>query len=266
MTFSKTLVGLAVATAFAAAHAAPVVYNGFTQNPTCSSGGGLGSNACSTLFAPSGAALAERNAFYSSLTAGVSTQDFESTPASTVPPLVLNFGFAGTATVTGLGSVLANDPVDVIPFGRFATSGTQYFSTSVGGTQTLEIGFSQKVAAFGFYGIDLGDVGGSVELDLFDGTTLVTSVTVQPSLGNGFFSELNGSMRFFGLAYTTNSFDRIRFNLTGNSGDPDVFAFDDLVVADAKQVLPPNRTPEPGSLALVGAALALAGAARRRRG
>ena len=266
MTFSKTLVGLAVATAFAAAaHAAPVVYNGFTQNPTCSAGGGLGSNSCATLFAPSGAALAERNAFFSSLTAGVATQDFESIAVSTVPPLVLNFGFAGTATVNGVGAVLDND-VDVIPFGRFATSGTQYFSTSVGGTQTLEIGFSQKVAAFGFYGIDLGDVGGSVELDLFDGTTLVTSVTVQPSLGSGFFSELNGGMRFFGLAYTTNSFDRIRFNLTGNVADPDVFAFDDLVVADAKQVLPPNRTPEPGSLALVGAALALAGAARRRRG
>lgn len=261
----KTLLALAVAAGFAtAAQAAPVVYNGFTQNPTCSSGAAFN---CATKFAPSGAALAARNAFYSSLALGVATQDFESIAVGTAPPVTLNFGFAGTATVTGIGAVQAEDPVAVIPFGRFATSGSRFYSTSVGGSQTLEIQLSQQVAAFGFYGMDLGDIGGSVALDLFDGSTLVSSITVQPSLGTGFFGELNGGMRFFGLTFATNSFNRIRFNLTGNPNDEDVFAFDDMVVADAKQVVPPNPTPEPGSLALVGAALALAlaAAARRRR-
>ena len=240
-----------------------MVYNGFTQNPTCSSGA---DNDCATKFAPSGAALAARNAFYSSLPLGVATQDFESIAVGTAPPVTLNFGFAGTATVTGIGAVQAEDS-NATAFGRFATSGTRFYSTSVGGTQPLEIQLSQQVAAFGFYGMDLGDIGGSVALDLFDGSTLVSSITVQPSLGTGIFSELNGGMRFFGLTFATNSFNRIRFNLTGNPNDEDVFAFDDMVVADAKQVVPPNPTPEPGSLALVGAALALAlaAAARRRR-
>ena len=260
----KTLLALAVAAGFAtAAQAAPVVYNGFTQNRTCSSGAG---DDCATKFAPSGAALAARNAFYSSLALGVATQDFESIAVGTTPPVTLNFGFAGTATVTGIGAVQAEDS-NATAFGRFATSGTRFYSTSVGGTQPLEIQLSQQVAAFGFYGMDLGDIGGSVALDLFDGSTLVSSITVQPSLGTGIFSELNGGMRFFGLTFATNSFNRIRFNLTGNPNDEDVFAFDDMVVADAKQVVPPNPTPEPGSLALVGAALALAlaAAARRRR-
>ena len=42
----KTFLALAVAAGFAtAAQAAPVVYNGFTQNPTCSSGAAAPSTA-----------------------------------------------------------------------------------------------------------------------------------------------------------------------------------------------------------------------------
>src|SRR5262249_28888414 len=115
--FCSSIIRVAVvlATGLAAsASAAPVVYNGFTQNPTCPDNDPT-ANMCATKFAPTGAALTAHDNFFGSLTSSVATNDFESIAANTLTPLALNFGFAGTATLTGEGHVEAEDAVAFTP-------------------------------------------------------------------------------------------------------------------------------------------------------
>jgi hypothetical protein len=113
--------------------------------------------------------------------------------------------------------------------------------------------------------MDFGDVGGTVSVRLFSGATLLNTLTVQPNAGTGFIPELNGGLRFWGVLFATNTFNRVEFVLTGNPNDADVFAFDDLTVADASSVkLDP--VPEPGTWALMLTGLAGLGITARRRG
>jgi len=68
---------------------------------------------------------------------------------------------AGTATFTGTGQI-ANVPSGDNGFGRYPISGNQYFDTG----SVFTITFSTAIAAFGFFGVDIGDFGGQVTLTL----------------------------------------------------------------------------------------------------
>jgi hypothetical protein len=241
---------------------AQTVYTGFTQNPGCVVNG---PNMCAQKIAPQGAALTARNAFSSNLTNNVGTQNFESFAPGLGAPLALDFGFAGVATLSGAGNTEAEDPVDIIPFGRYAISGNQYYQARASGVANFSILFSQLVAGFGFYGIDFGDIGGSVGIDLFGSGLLLTSLVIQPQVAapGTFVSELNGGLRYWGVLYGSNTIDRVDFTLTGLPTDADVFAFDDLTVADASQVQ--NPVPEPSTFALMAAGLFGIIAVKRRR-
>lgn len=175
-------------------------------------------------------ATAAQNSFLSNLT-GVGTESFEGHADGTATPLAINFPGAVTATLNGGGNV----EVVLSGFsdsGRYATDGTHFWET---GSSNLTVNFNAPVAAFGFFGIDIGDFNGQVTLTTAGGLNQLFTI---PNTTNG----PSGSVLFFGVIDPTNTFTSVSFGNSG-SGD-DVFGFDQLTVGSLEQVKP---VPEPGT-------------------
>lgn len=231
---TSTILLVAAVAGFQTAHAVPITYFGENLTP-----GGV----------VSGAPVTARNDFVNALTAGVSTEDFESYATGTGTPLNLTFtGGLGTinATLNGAGGVSA----DPNCCGRFATSGSKFWE--VGSGQGFSIDFGSEVAALGFYGTDIGDFSGQVTLGLTNGGTSV--LDIPHTIGAN-----NGSLLFFGVIETA-GFTSMTFSNTGSGSD--FFGFDDLIVGDIAQVLP---VPEPSILLLIATGLFGIGFVGRKR-
>lgn len=201
-----------------------------------------------------GNAATARANFLGNLSGGVGNQDFESFAVGTGAPLALSFpGSSGaiTATLNGTGLVENNAGAGGSggnAFGRFATSGSQYWEA----TQQFSIDFSTGISAFGFYATDIGDFGGQVTLTASNG--VVTNLVI-PNTING----PDGSLLFYGFTDTSNSYTSISFGNTAPGVD--FFGFDDMVIGDLRQIV----ASEPGAMALVGIGLLGMSLARRRR-
>ncbi len=201
--------------------------------------------------------------------------DFESASvdAPSVTNRTLSISLGGvTATLSGGGRVASVD--QVLPLltdqGRYSVSGTDgssqgknYWEATApnGSTSSFKIDFSSAVDSFGFFGIDIGDFGGTVSMVLTRASD-DTTFTVAPGAGALTGTLADGSVLFFGVRadIAADYFKSVQFIASGGSG-ADLFAFD-MFTASAAPGVP---VPLPGSLALVGAALGGLALVRRRR-
>ena len=184
--------------------------------------------------------------FISSLQ-GTGTEDFESQIPGKVTPLPLifpgNIGSTINATLVSSGEVVSgfvdNIPTGTNGFGRYPTSGDQFFNDV---SSELDIFFDQDVAAFGFKGIDIGDVGGQIIADFKNDGTLIASITVPSTI-----NAPGGGVLFFGFIAEDSSefFDEIDF--TDTAPGVDLFGYDDMEVGDPGQI-DGNSVPEPGTV------------------
>ena len=184
---------------------------------------------------------------------GVGTEDFEGFADGTGAPLALTFPGAGTATLNG-GGVIDDDPST----GQNVTSGSKWWRTGIG--NNFSVDFSAPVAAFGFYGIDVGDIDSRLTLTLTNGQTV--DIDIPHPLGFG----QNGAVFFFGYIDVDNPWTSAAFT---NPAAGDDFGFDDMTIGSIQQVQPPGSVvPEPSSIILFGIGVCVMGigAARRRFG
>lgn len=187
---------------------------------------------------------------------GVGTEDFEDESGSA--PLALTFPGAGTATLQGSGSIVIQGP-GTNTVGRYPTSGTKYWEANAAGDFFID--FTNPVAAFGFYGVDIGDFGGSLALTFLSGASVVAMEAVPHEIGSG--GSTGGNAFFFGYIDASNPFDRVAFNMTEGPSN-DVFAFDDMTIGSVEQVV---VVPEPNSMLLLATGLfGMAAVRMRRRG
>lgn len=204
-------------------------------------------------------AAAAEAAFQSNLF-GVGTEDFEGFSSGTGNPLALVFPGAGTATLSGGGGAIASvTPGNTNGFGRYATSGSNFWEVDAGSAGDFTVDFSAPVAAFGFYGVDIGDFGGQLQLQLNDPAN--TLLTVNNTIGSN--ASTGGSVFFYGIIVENagEQFSKIQFETSTGQGD--VFAFDDMTVGSLQQAAVP--VPAAGVLAAAGfGMLALMGRRRNK--
>lgn len=214
----------------------------------------LHNSAFTPLAATPNADTAQGN-FLSNLT-GVGTENFEGFTAGDGAPLPVNFGVAGTATLNGTGNIVTQ-AAGTASSGRYGTSGTNFWEMSTGTTTAFDVDLSGATAAFGFYGVDIGDFGDQLEISLNDAAN--TTFLVPNTAGAG--GSTDGSVLFFGFIGTTAADTFTQVTIASTVGG-EVFAFDDFTIGSLEQV---TLVPEPGALAIFGLGLLGLGYARRRR-
>lgn len=168
-------------------------------------------------------AEAAQTAFLSNISlAGV--EDFESFTAGAGHPHNVTFG---SITGTINAGTIENIPTGTNGFGRYPTSGDQYLETQ----SSMTLSLSGRCAAFGFYGIDIGDFAGRVYIafTLADGGG---SAYIYPPHTNG----AGGSVLYFGV-YGDSADLEFTAVVFGNTGaGTDAFGFDDFTIGTLAQL------------------------------
>jgi hypothetical protein len=202
-----------------------------------------------------GSASAAEADFLSRLSGVVGTETFERVAAGSTSRLELTFPGAGKATLTGgNGEVISLSPgkTDVGRYGVTNDGGEErFFKIGADSTGNFKITFSEPIAAFGFYGTDIGDYDGELRLDLLSPNNSKTSLRVPQKTSA---SEADGGVLFFGFIANTADDLVSSITFTPTSRDPklvDYFGFDDFTVGSLAHVMPPPKVagnPEPAAV------------------
>jgi len=214
------VLGWVVASGALAAHAALLEF--FGEDPK-------GSSSVPLTAAEMVESMAAEAEFKSQLP-GTVTETFEGIATGTGPPFAI---FSGTTTLNGSGSVAHVEAGVTNGAGRYSVpippGSTQYWDVGAGDTPTFTVDFSAPVAAFGFFGVDLGDGSGTLRLAFRNGGLTVLDREVPLLQG----PEADGSVLFFGVIAPSEAdrFDQVQFNSTALPGQGvDYFGFDNLTI------------------------------------
>ena len=227
----------------------------------------LGANRNSNPSAYPNARQAEQN-FLANLT-GVGTETFELfangagsgfvfnpiTLRSEGEPLNLTFPGVGAAALRGglgVGSGGTSGPFPISGSKFYGITTSANFATTVGTVPRID--FTSPVAAFGFYGTDIGSSGQQLSLQLSNGTTLTVNNTTLGAVGTalyyGFIAQNPGE-----------TFTSVTFNLSG-----DAYGIDNLTVGSLSQVTPrASQTSVPEPFTIIGSLLGGTAAFRMRK-
>jgi len=114
-----------------------------------------------------------RNNFMAQLN-GVETENLEDFASGALAPLTADFGAAGKATLTGDGYIvsLASGTNGI---GQYPISGKNFWEAYTS-SNSFSLHFEKSQVAFGFYGIDIGDINGQLTVTYADGSSQTLTV------------------------------------------------------------------------------------------
>ena len=167
-----------------------------------------------------GAPLTQRNAFAANINPSLQPYDFSEygVGAALVSMTLGSITAAFSYSVGGTGTVVSGPAL-----GRFATSEDNYWQQR--SLVTVTINFSSPVSFFGFYGTDIGDFSGSLQVETTDAVSAaVATYTVANTTSPD--GAISGSLLFWGIQDTGRTYSRIRLICGGSSID--FFGFDDI--------------------------------------
>ena len=188
---------------------------------------------------------------------GTGTETFESFASGAGGPLNIAFPGAGTATLTGSGTIQSVAAGTTNGDGRYGVIATNFWEVAAGQAGNFDISFSDPIAAFGFYGIDIGDFFGTLSIEFDNGNIATQSVASAPQ------SQADGSVLFWGIITDPSEGEISSISFVTTQGTGDFFAFDNMTIGSREQVKPPSTVPSP--LPLLGAGAAFGWSRRLRR-